>query len=412
MNARLASTVLTATMTLLFLSGCANLHKQTVPLYEAPAYYNYLQADFEAYVDISRSWLSRHREFISDNQTLELDMNAPFILKAAQPSSKAILLIHGLGDSPYYFSDLGRSLQQQGFDVFVLLLPGHGSKPSDLLLPRYQDWQQIVDVYSNQLKARYPEFWLGGFSTGANLATIHTLEQGGISGLLLFSPGFQSHIPFLEKLSPLVASIWDWAWITREDNLARYSSAPINATIAYSDSASTVRARLKQQQLDIPTYIVMSEADSVIDPQATIELFKERFTHPANRMTLYGEMPVEQEKILVKSMRLPEYQISTGSHMSPLFAPDNPYYGRKGQKRMCRNGLNSTEKQRCEQGDAVWFSAWGYSEEDKIHARLTWNPYYQEMLEQISHFTRLTQPAPPNQSLSLKMQARQDFPHL
>ena len=60
-------------------------------------------------------------------------------------SKKAILLVHGLGDSPYSFSDLATTFAKQGFYVQVLLLPGHGSKPEDMHLTTYQDWQNIVD---------------------------------------------------------------------------------------------------------------------------------------------------------------------------------------------------------------------------------------------------------------------------
>lgn len=371
---------------IIVLSGCSSVPKQSTPLHQSAEYYNFLQNNFEEYVKVSREWLTENRAFITEDHQKEIDINAPFILKSDSQTDKAILLIHGLGDSAFYFQDLAKSLSKQNFDVYTILLPGHGSKPSDLFLSSYDDWQLIVDTYANQLKSTYQQVWLGGFSTGANLATTHSIKQKGIAGLLLFSPGFQTYVPFLEKLTPIIASFKDWGWQTEETNLTRYNSSPLKATIAYSQSAETVRMLLKEHTIDIPTFVVMSEADSVIDPDAIRDYFEQRISHPQKQMLIYGEGSYANEQILSQTMRLPNFRISTGSHMSPLFSPDNSYYGIKGEKVMCRNGLKNSQKVKCLNGYDVWFSAWGHYEKDKIHARLTWNPYFNELEQQIQHF--------------------------
>lgn len=384
------------------LSGCSSIPKQSTPLHQSAEYYNFLQKDFEEYVKVSRDWLTKNRAFISDDHQKEIDINSPFILKSNSATNKAILLIHGLGDSPFYFQDLAKVLSKQGFDVYSILLPGHGSKPSDLFLSSYDDWQLIVGTYANQLKNSYQQVWLGGFSTGANLATTHSIKQKGIAGLLLFSPGFQTHIPFLEKLTPIIASFKDWGWQREETNLARYNSSPLKASLAYSQSAETVRTLLKEHTIDIPTFVVMSEADSVIDPDAIREYFEQRISHPQKKMLIYGEGSYANQQILSQTMRLPNLRISTGSHMSPLFSPDNSYYGIKGEKRMCQNGLKNSQKEKCNKGYEVWFSAWGHYEKDKIHARLTWNPYFSELEHQIQRFVESAVKLQENNTLIAK----------
>lgn len=376
---------------LLLLQGCSSTSKNLSPLNQSAAYYDYLQPSFEDYVSVSREWLKNNRAFITHDHQREIDINAPFIVKAEKKTQRAVLFVHGLGDSAFYFRDLANSLSKQGIDVYSLLLPGHGSKPSDLFLPRYEDWQIIVDTYANQLKEAYSQVWLGGFSTGANLATIHALDQKGITGLLLISPGFQTYMPFLEKLTPLIATFKDWGWKTDETNIARYSSSPLNATIAYSESAEMVRSQLKKNTIDIPTFIIMSEADSVIDPDAIRDYFENRVSHPQKQMLIYGENVYSNNNITNKSMRLPDLRISTGSHMSPLFSPENAYYGVDGEKRICANGLASASKEKCNSGYDVWFSAWGHYEKDKIHARLTWNPYYSDLEKRIIQFIHHTE---------------------
>ena len=252
-------------------AGCASTAHQTAqPLHQSQSYYNYLQPTFSQYLAVTRQWLTENRSYISADHDKEIAMNMPIELSPKTPATKAILMVHGLGDSPYSFSDLAPTLAEQGFHVQTLLLPGHGSKPKDMMLPTYTDWQTIVDHYANLLKQDYQEVWLGGFSTGANLVTIHTIETGGVEGLLLFSPGFVSRAPILEKFAPLASLFYD-GYTAEEKNIARYTSAPLNGAIAYSESASRLRDLLKRN-VSVKTLIAVSEADSIVDPEAIHKL--------------------------------------------------------------------------------------------------------------------------------------------
>ncbi|MBO9488803.1 alpha/beta fold hydrolase [Endozoicomonas sp. G2_1] len=356
--------------------GCTLLNSENkAPLYQSPDYYNYLQSSYSDYLKSTKAWLEINRDFISPDREKELAMNMPFELGDKSASEKAILLVHGLGDSPFSFSDLAKSLANQGFYVQTLLLPGHGSKPSDLMLPTYADWQGIVDHYASLLKRDFDKVWLGGFSTGGNLVTIHSLEQGDVDGLMLFSPGFQSKTPKLERLAPFVALFID-GYEAEEKNLARYTSAPLKGAIAYSDSAVKLRSLLNSQTLSMPTLIVLSEADSVVDPEAVRSLYQTRFNNPNNQLIWYGESTFDDKSIQTLTMKLASSRVSTGSHMSPLFAKNNSYYGVNGEHLMCMNSFDDDANSACENGAEVWYSAWGYEEQGKIHARLTWNPYY------------------------------------
>ncbi|GAM65309.1 lysophospholipase [Vibrio ishigakensis] len=297
----------------LTLVGCSST--PSIALNQSDEYYDYIQPTYSEYLSQTEQWLVENRGYMSDEHDKEIAMNMSFELTPEGETNKAILLVHGLGDSPYSFSDIGQTLQQQGFYVQTVLLPGHGSKPSDLMLPSYHDWQTMVDHYANLLKQEYDEVWLGGFSTGGNLVTIHSLEQGDIDGLILFSPGFQSTTPVMEKLAPIAALFFD-GYTTEEVNMARYSSAPLNAAIAYSESASKVRDLLKENEVTVPTMIALSEADSIVDPEAVKSLYEQRFTNPNNQLVWYGESDVELSSEIALSMKLDSLQISTGSHMS------------------------------------------------------------------------------------------------
>ena len=138
--------------------GCAALaNSHYVPMNQSEAYYDYIQPSFAEYQEITEKWLNANRSFVTTDYDREIAMNMPFELSPSHSSDKAILLVHGLGDSPYSFSDIGISLRDRGFHVQSLLLPGHGSKPDDLKQANYDDWQTIVDHYAELLKQEYAE---------------------------------------------------------------------------------------------------------------------------------------------------------------------------------------------------------------------------------------------------------------
>ena len=164
-------------------AGCVNLmHNSYAPLNQSEDYYDYIQPSFAEYLDATEAWLRANRTYITSDREREIALNMPFELWPEHPTDKAVLMVHGLGDSPFTFSDLANSLTSQGFYVQSLLLPGHGSKPEDLQLPSYNDWQTVVDHYANLLKQDYRKVWLAGFSTGGNLVTIHTIEHVALMG--------------------------------------------------------------------------------------------------------------------------------------------------------------------------------------------------------------------------------------
>lgn len=368
------------------LLGCTNSSSNQAQLQNNEKYYNYIQSSFEKYQDVTRQWLTEHRQFISTDKQMELDFNSPFYLPSTIESNKAILLVHGLGDSPFYFSDIGKSLANAGMHVYSLLLPGHGSKPQDLMLPTYEDWQNIVDHYAHLLITQYDNVWLGGFSTGGNLVTITASENLEINGLLLFSPGFQSKAGFVEKLTPIAAMFSDWGWKTKEDNIARYNSTTFNGAMAYIESASELRKQLSKTKITIPTLLVLSAADSVVDPVKVHEISSASFTNSQSKVIWYGENVKPPLGVKIIPMRLPHQRISTSSHMGILFSPQNSHYGIDGSQRVCENGFNKEHIKKCEQGTELWFSTWGYEEKGKVHARLTWNPYYSDLAKLITRF--------------------------
>ncbi len=372
--------VLTASgLTLITLLGCsADIQ---APEYEsADSLPHYTQSSFAEYLASTREWLEQNRLFITADKQSELSLVIPKEYSPDEPNGQGVLLVHGLGDSPYSFADVATHLAEQGYLVRTILLPGHASKVGDLQLPTLEDWQGVVHHHIQLLKQDTDSIWVGGYSTGANLVASEALKDRSINGMLLFSPALlpkSSAVKFAELASYFIT----WADQDPEDNPLRYNSLPMSAAAVYYQTSVQVRKQLEDAHYDKPVFMLMSEGDKVISTQFAIETFSTKMSHPHSHIVWQGEQELREKRSTRFSMQLPEYQISNGSHMGLLFSPDNPHYGVEGSYIICSNGQGEEAQQRCSNGANVWYSAWGYREEGKVHARLTYNPYFDQSME-------------------------------
>ncbi len=336
---------------------------------------------FQAYAESTRTWVRSRRSFQTQHPDSEVEWNTPFELRPPTPSGKAILLVHGLGDSPWSFTDVAHRLAAHGYVVRTLLLPGHGTQPADLMDVRLEDWQQLVREQIILLQRDFPEVWLGGFSTGANLVLEHALDDSRIRGLVLFSPALRSNEVF-DWATPWLVRVKPWLLSPENNPLQsplRYHIVPTNGLAQFYRSSVAVRKRLKDRNFDRPAIVVLAEHDSVVDVNRVRQVFERRFTHPASRLIWYGSVPPKSAaspRTLVRTDVLPHERISQFSHMGILFSPQNPLYGRDGSERICFNGQTDEDTARCQAGEPVWYSDWDYREPGKVHARLTFNPYF------------------------------------
>ena len=368
-------------LTTLSLVGCSN--ETSIPAYEtSPDLPNYQQDSFDAYVNDTQNWLLNNRVFMTEDKQLEIQLNSPTEYKPTEPNGKAVLLVHGLGDSPYSFNDIATHLAEQGYLVRTVLLPGHGSRVGDLMQPSLEDWQGVVAHHTKLLEQEYGSVWLGGYSTGANLVTSQAMHDPKVSGLLLFSPAFQPSSSAVQYAG-LASYFVTWADQDPEDNVLRYNSLPMNGASVYYETSEVVREDLQDKHFDKPVFIMMSEGDSVIDTNYVQQAFTESMPNPSNVLIWQGETTLNDPRTVQYSMKLPEQRISNGSHMGLLFSPNNPYYGINGSEKICSNGQPEGFEEQCNTTNEVWYSAWGYQEDGKNHARLTYNPYFSDSMAKL-----------------------------
>ncbi len=339
---------------------------------------------------------------------------APFEL-AQDNNDKAILLIHGLTDSPFSFHDLSQYFYQQGFTVRTLLLPGHGTAPSELLNVNFEEWQQAAKFAIEQTLNDYQQVYLGGLSTGGALIFDYLMKQKSvdekIKGLFMWSPASKakSDLAWLAQYIDAIPFI-DWIDLDADIDFAKYESFSYNAGAQVHAIMSLVVGNevLASRQLhNIPLFVVASEHDQTIDTAHTLQLVQEwQLASPQQQMKksvliYYGDnkkLPTKLDKVM--KVIVPECSaeslcsdIFDVAHIATTNSPDNPHYGIKGQYRNCGHYINEPARYKaCKNNKQVIrgeVTAANLTHKRPMQ-RLTYNPYYQEMLVDMSKFLEAT----------------------
>ncbi len=97
------------------------------------------------------------------------------ILLGAEPITlgsgyKGVLLLHGFVGSPKDFGGLSQRLADAGYLVHAPLLPGHGTRPQDLLVEDPDTWFAAAEEAYRDLRSRCNWVAVVGFSMGGTLA--------------------------------------------------------------------------------------------------------------------------------------------------------------------------------------------------------------------------------------------------
>jgi carboxylesterase len=81
----------------------------------------------------------------------------------------AVLLLHGLTGTPVDMLYMKHALVAEGYTVSAPLLPGRGTRPSDMFNLRWEDWMKsALDAYDD-LARDHENVVVGGLSAGATM---------------------------------------------------------------------------------------------------------------------------------------------------------------------------------------------------------------------------------------------------
>lgn len=173
----------------------------------------------------------------------EQDFNRSYLLEPDGPPVGAVVLLHGLTDSPYSLRHVGQRYRDRGFLVVAIRLPAHGTVPAALTDIEWEDWDAATRLAVREARRRvgtdHP-LHIVGFSNGGALAMKYALDALEIEALprpdrlILISPmiGITSFARFvgLAALPALLPAFAKAAWLglLPEFNPFKYNSFPVN----------------------------------------------------------------------------------------------------------------------------------------------------------------------------------------
>jgi len=365
---------------------------------------------FSAYVAGTREMLQRVRSFTSDSATLNqsIEGNAPFALEPGGSGTagkqrrwrRGILLTHGLSDSPYCMRHLAACFQENGFRVLTILLPGHGTRPGDLLEVSWQEWAKAVAFGVDQLAVEVDEVYLGGYSAGGALSLYLSTRDKRVRGLFLFSPALEispwAALACLHRLVSWFLPKAKWLEIKPDRDLYKYESFTNNNV----EQMHALTAVLKKQGLDklgIPIFCVASTDDKTVNTSATVE-FMAKQGLPGNKLILYTgsakdfSLAVKQAEAELIECVFPEQKILGSAHTAIVVPPEDEHYGAHGAYANClhyfplemdKYNACVSHPRDCWQGEITPANL-----KAGLLRRLTYNPHFAEMKDSLRIFIK------------------------
>lgn len=184
-----------------------------------------------------------------------------------------ILLVHGFTGSPVSLRPLAELLSQRGFALELPRLPGHGTRPRDLLPTRYADWRAEARAALERLRTRTRAVVAVGLSMGGTLVLdLACSEQLAgavtINAQILDREGLVVKLaPLIEKLVPLAPA--SAAGLVKNDikkggDEDAYDWVAAAAGNSFVRELPGLRARLTQ--LTCPLLVIYSRDDHSVPP--------------------------------------------------------------------------------------------------------------------------------------------------
>jgi len=242
----------------------------------------------------------------ADPRKGEPNWNRSFELSSDSPRG-AVLLIHGMSDSPYALRTLGKALNQRGYWVVGMRMPGHGTVPSGLRHISRHDMTAAVRIGMAHLdkKVNGKPVHMIGYSTGAPLALEFALDalEGNSApvpaSLILVSPAIGIHP------AAGLASFKDWlSNIPGLDGMAytqvqpefdpyKYNSFATNAADVVHGLTRSVAGRIEQRAAakpDVvlpPVLVFKSTVDATVTTDAVVDNLLEHLHADRHELVLF-----------------------------------------------------------------------------------------------------------------------------
>lgn len=206
-------------------------------------------------------------------------------------SPTALLLVHGIGDSPHIYRKVAKYLSEQGLYCRSMRLKGFGESVENYSKATIDDWLGSVESEVKELRKEFKKVVIVAHSLGGAVSIRFIADRReAIDGLILAAPA----IEVSSQRSP-VLKVRVWHQVLRRILIftrTTYSPFGVDAVDESErvNELQTPFAPLKlidrvfvllnwnrndAGKVEVPTLMVLAEKDKVIDNGAAREFFKE-----------------------------------------------------------------------------------------------------------------------------------------
>lgn len=314
----------------------------------------------------------------ADNTLFDIIAPKAYYPTRGKKAERGILLIHGLLDSCAIMTSLYDHYSQKGYVVKNILLPGHGTRPADLLEVSWEDWARCTDFAIQSFKGEVEHLTVMGLSTGACLGCYFAINKASIDKLVLFAPAFKlkqnitTLIQILHKLNTSFPfHIKDWVMKHEEDLTGKYRSITVNGVYQLIKLMEKTVPLLLKLTVTQPLFMILTDDDETICNGKALACFKAQ-SHPQNRLMIFSnEEPAQHDaNITYLPSCIPNERILNFSHVCMTVSPSHPLYGKQH-----------------EEDEKYYLGANTPANLINYHfKRLSYNPHFDKMLAAIDDF--------------------------
>ena len=250
------------------------------------------------------------------------DFNRSFVLQPKEKAVGAVVLLHGLTDSPYSQRHIANYYRDHGFVAVVPRLPAHGTVPAALTDVEWEDWMAVTRLAvreGRRLAGSSVPLHLVGFSNGGALALMYALDSIGdetlprADRLVLISPmvgitrfARYAGLAALPAILPAFAKA-AWLGIVPEFNPFKYNSFPVNGARQSHRLTQALQQRIaryaregKLAQLP-PVLTFQSLIDFTVSTRAVVS-------------ALYAHLPANGSELVL-------FDVNRAARFGPLLRP-------------------------------------------------------------------------------------------
>jgi alpha-beta hydrolase superfamily lysophospholipase len=252
------------------------------------------------------------------------DWNRSYVLEPATAPRGAVVLLHGLTDSPYSLRHIARRYAEHGYVAIGIRMPGHGTVPAGLTDVRWEDWAAATRLAVREARRRVPApapLHLVGFSNGGALAVKYSLDAIEDSQLpradrlVLATPmiGITRFARFagLAGLPALLPPFAKAAWLSNlpEFNPFKYNSFPVNGARQSFRLTDALQAQIQR----LSRAGKLSTMPPVLTFQSVIDF---TVSTPAILTALYSFLPDNGSEIVL-------FDVNRTVKFGPLLRPSS-----------------------------------------------------------------------------------------